>query len=152
MDTDLPEYLQYRRQRFATQLPCHFLYTASHFWLGRSREGVWRVGLTKFGTRMLGELVDYGFDAALGTAVAPGQVIGWVEGFKGVADIACSLQGHFDGANPDLENDLTLVNQDPHGRGWLYAARGSPDASCLDVAGYAKILDATIDRLRGGTH
>jgi glycine cleavage system H protein len=150
MDTDEPEFLQYRRELFATQLPGHFLFTPSHFWIGRLGESVWRVGLTKFGSRMLGEMVDYGFDATFGATVSTGQVIGWIEGFKGVTDIVCSVQGRFQGANPDLENDLTLVNQDPYGRGWLYAASGKPDPSCVGVEGYVKILDETIDRLRAG--
>jgi glycine cleavage system H protein len=148
MDTERPQFLQYQRERFATQLPRHFLYSIGHFWIGRSDQQVWRVGLTKFGSRMLGEMVDYGFDLAFGAKVASGQVIGWIEGFKGIADIACIAEGHFQGANTALEHDLTVVNQDPYGAGWLYAVQGNPDPACVDVEGYVKILDETIDRLR----
>ena len=150
MDVDRPEFLRYQRARFTTQLPRTYLYSRSHFWIGGCDKDTWRVGLTKFGSRLLGEMVDYGFELTAGSALSSGQVIGWVEGFKGVADIASISEGLFQCANPALENDPTLVNQDPYGAGWLYSVRGKPDLSCVNVEGYAKILDAIIDRLQAG--
>jgi glycine cleavage system H protein len=152
MDAEKPDELQYQRARFTTQLPRNYLYSASHYWIGRHDERTWRLGLTKFGSRMLGEMVDCGFELGLGAAVRPGQVVGWIEGFKALSDIVCIAEGHFQGANPALEEDLTLVNQDPFGAGWLYAVQGKPDATCVDVEGYVQILNATIDRLKGGTN
>ena len=52
--------LHYKRSHFATQLPMAYLYSPSHAWLARMEDGRWRVGLTKFATRMLGEMVDHG--------------------------------------------------------------------------------------------
>jgi glycine cleavage system H protein len=45
-----------------------------------------------------------------------------------------------------------MVESDPHGQGWLYRARGHPDAASVDVHGYVAILDATIDRLLESRH
>ena len=42
--------------------------------------GVWRVGFTKFATRMLGELVEANFELEIGSPVEPGQEIGAVGG------------------------------------------------------------------------
>ena len=42
---------------------------------------------------MLGEMVDYGFDAQAGSKVDPGQSIGWIEGFKAVSDILGVVDG-----------------------------------------------------------
>ena len=138
---------EYRRARFVTSLPRDYYYSASHFWIARQQDQTWRIGLTKFASRMLGEMVDYGFEVQLDAPVHSGQAIGWIEGFKAVSDVFCIAEGRFTGANPALEQDITLINQDPYGAGWLYAVKGQPDATCVDVNGYAKILDQTIDNL-----
>lgn len=142
--------LHYKRARFVTQLPASYLYTPGHFWLSREEARTWKIGLTKFGSRMLGEMVDYGFDTAPGAQVVPGQVIGWVEGFKAISELACVGAGKFAGANTALEQSITLVNQDPYGTGWLYALKGEPDRTCMDVRAYAKLLDQVIDKLSQG--
>jgi glycine cleavage system H protein len=147
MDTNQPKTLHYKRSHFATQLPVDFLYSPSHHWLGRQEDGTWRVGLTKFATRMLGEMVDCGFEPALDSPVACGQIIGWVEGFKAISDIYCVLTGSFAGGNPALKVNITAISEDPYASGWLYQARGQPDGKCVDVRAYITILDQTIDRI-----
>jgi glycine cleavage system H protein len=141
------ETLTYKRARFTTRLPVGRLYTAAHYWLDAEAPEGWRVGFTKFATRMLGDLVEYRFDAAPGAGIDVGQPVGWVEGFKAVSEVFAVVSGEFVGANPDLEEDVTLVDSDPYGRGWLYRARGRPDPAAVDAHGYAAVLDATIDRM-----
>ena len=147
MDREQPKSLAYKRARFVTQLPLAYRYSPSHFWIAREADEVWRVGLTKFATRMLGELVDYGFETPLNAPVNPGQLLGWVEGFKAISDVYCIAVGGFAGVNPALEHNSTLINQDPYGAGWLYAVHGQPDDNCVEAEAYAKILDQTIDRM-----
>jgi glycine cleavage system H protein len=147
-----PESIPYRRARFGTRLPVTFRYTRAHYWLRPLEANVWQVGFTSFATRMLGDLVEYGFDVAIGQAVEAGQQIGWVEGFKALSDVYSVVSGEFLRQNPDLENDITLLDRDPYGRGWLYEARGQPDPDHLDVHGYIGVLDATIDRLLQSRH
>jgi hypothetical protein len=60
------------------------------------------VGLTKFATRV-GEMVDHGWEAAIGSFVTCGQVIGWLEGFKAITDIFCVVEGNFCGINVVLK-------------------------------------------------
>jgi glycine cleavage system H protein len=142
-----PKMLPYKRSHFATQLPVDHRYSASHAWIARYDKDTWRVGLTKFATRMLGDIVDFGFDPAPGAVVKTADVIGWIEGFKAISDIYCIAEGQFLGANPDLKQELELVSRDPYGRGWLYAISGQPDPRCVDVYAYRDLLDQTIDRL-----
>ena len=142
-----PKTLHYKRSHFVTQLPVDYLYSPSHFWLARQEGDLWRVGLTKFATRMLGEMVDCGFEPPPGAPVASGQIIGWLEGFKAISDIYCALDGSFAGANPGLKADITAISSDPYGTGWLYEARGQPDAKCVDVQAYKTLLDEVIDRI-----
>lgn len=142
----------YRRSRFATHLPVDRRYAASHYWLREDSPGVWTVGFTRFATRMLGDVVEFGFSPRPGTHVAVGEEIGSVEGFKALTALYSAAAGEFLGANEALDADITLVESDPHGRGWLYRVRGSPDPSSLDVHGYVAVLDATIDRMLAGRH
>ena len=79
--------LSYNRCRFATRPPTDGIYTRSHYWLREVEPGLWRVGLTAYGTRLLGEIVEYEFKVRPGTAVEAGQTIGWVEGFKTLSDL-----------------------------------------------------------------
>ena len=125
------------------------LYTASHFWMKEHESGVWRVGLTKFAARMLGDIVDIGIDLVPGSTVQLGDTLGWFEGFKARSDLYSVVAGRFAGGNPALEQDVDVIDRDRYGRGWLYAVEGTPDPDARDAAGYVQWLDDVIDRMRG---
>lgn len=142
----------YRRSRFTTHLPIDRRYTAAHYWLQEESPGVWRVGFTRFATRMLGDVVEFGFMPAPGASIAIGDEIGTVEGFKAVTAIYSVAAGEFMGASPDLGVDITVVEADPYHRGWLYRVRGLAEPASLDVQGYVAVLDASIDRMLESRH
>jgi glycine cleavage system H protein len=119
--------------------------------MAREEAVVWRVGFTKFATRMLGDFVEFGFEVKEGQRVEVGQAVGWVEGFKAITELYCVMAGEFVGGNPELERDITLADADPYGRGWLYKVRGEPEAGCLDVHQYIEILNLTIDKIKEKT-
>lgn len=143
------EYLKYKRSRFTARLPLDRDYTRSHFWIQHREAEDYRVGFTRFATRMLGEVVEFGFEIEAGSEVERGQIIGWIEAFKAVSDIYCVVGGTFLGANPALDDDPDLIHSDPHGTGWLYAVRGEPEPDRLDAHGYSRILDEKIDQMVG---
>ena len=145
--TEGPKTFSYRRSRFSTRLPLDRRYTAAHYWLDAREDDRWRVGFTKFATRMLGDLVEHRFESRAGDAIGLGQPIGWIEGFKAVTEVYSVVAGTFVGPNPELDRDVTLVDSDPYGQGWLYEAQGAVDPDGLDAQGYAAHLDATIDRM-----
>jgi len=147
MDSAQPKTLHYKRSHFATQLPVDYLYTPSHAWVAPHGEDRWRVGLTKFATRMLGEMVDHAIELEAGASVQCGQIIGWVEGFKAISDLFCVAEGEFLGSNPALKENIKLISKEPFTGGWLYEVKGKPDAKCLDVHTYRDLLDKTIDRI-----
>jgi glycine cleavage system H protein len=142
----------YKKARFLTHLPEGRLYTRSHFWLLEVSLAVWRVGMTKFASRMLGDVVEFGFNVKSGALVEIGQNMGWIEGFKAVSDIYCVAAGEFLRANPALDSDITLLDSKPYGDGWLYEVRGVPEPESVDVAGYVALLDATIGKMIEGRH
>jgi len=143
----VPETSFYKRATFVTHLPADCLYSPSHFWLREVEPGRWRVGFTKFATRMLGEIVEVQWEKTEGAALASGEIIGSIEGFKAISDIYCVVAGSFAGGNSALRQDIELVSREPYTGGWLYEVQGTPDAKCIDLAGYRALLDATIDRI-----
>ena len=111
--------ISYRRSRFSTKLPDDRLYTPSHFWLKEVRPGTWRVGVTRFAQRMLGDLVEFGFEVKPGAAVEVGETVGWIEAFKATTDVFCVGTGAFDG-----ENALLVETRAQHRRKIEYLGAG----------------------------
>lgn len=146
------EIISYKRSRFSTRLPADRLYTPAHYWLAEEESGVWRVGFTKFAVRMLGDLVEYEFSVPAGGEIAVGQSIGWMEGFKAVTTIYSVAAGEFLGPGDGLRADITAVESDPYGKGFLYRVKGTPEPAAVDAHGYIAILDATIEKMLANRH
>ncbi|MAE76078.1 MAG: glycine cleavage system protein H [Planctomycetes bacterium] len=142
------DFLAYRRAKFTTRLPTDRSYTEGHLWIAPDAEGH-RVGFTRFATRMLGEVVEFDFEVAVGSRIHRGQAIGWVEGFKAVSDLYSPLTGVFAGANPELEKVIGDIHKSPYQLGWLFRVTGAESDDLLAAEGYAGFLDGTIDRMMG---
>ena len=110
--------------------------------------GVWRVGFTKFATRMLGELVEARYEVSAGDPISSGQQIGYVEGFKAASDLFCVMEGAFVGGNPILEEDACIVKSSPYVDGWLYSVKGEPEETSVDVQGYYDHLEVLINKMQ----
>ncbi len=147
MPIDPKQTIYYKRARFTTRLPLGRLYDQSHFWLLPLEPDVYRIGLTKFATRMLGDLVEVNLDLEVDDAVELGQVIGSIEGFKAISDLYCVVDGAFLGINDAVAADPSLMDRDPYDAGWLYTVRGKPGETAVDIQGYIALLDATVDRM-----
>ena len=140
--------ISYKRARFKTSLTAGRLYVASHFWMEKQEEaGLWRVGFTKFASRMLGDLVEHDFEVKPGDAIEVGQIIGWIEGFKATSDLYSCLNGSFRRSNPELLENLDFLRSDPYRRGWIFEAEGNPGDDAVDVRGYAQVLNLAIDKV-----
>jgi glycine cleavage system H protein len=142
----------YRQSRFTTHLPIDRRYSAAHYWLLEESPGVWRVGLTKFATRMLGDIVEFEFSALPGAEIGVGDEIGSIEGLKAVTSVFAAGAGRFLGEGAPLRQDVTLAESDPYGKGWLYRLQGEPAPDTVDVHGYVAILDLTIDKMLTSRH
>jgi glycine cleavage system H protein len=148
----------YKRATFVTHLPVEHLFTPSHSWLSQIQDPSgqpsplsppkrWRVGYTKFALRMLGEIVDVQVEMQPGGVIAPGDIVGNIEGFKALSDLYAVGTGKFVRANPELGANLEQLSAKPYDAGWIYEFEGEPDGRAMDVNGYRNLLDATIDRM-----
>lgn len=158
-----PETVRFRHAHFSARFPVGYRYAPSHYWMApvgaadraagpAGSGGVWRVGFTKFATRMLGELVEMVLEVAQGSGVRGGERLGTVEGFKAVSDLYCVMDGRLLGPNAGLTAEACLTHADPYGAGWLYEVEGEPAAGHLDVHGYVALLTETIDRLQASRY
>lgn len=141
------EVFRYKRNHFSARLPVRYLYSPSHFWLFEWKQGHWRVGMTSFATRMLGDIVEIDFEVTTGSTVRVGETMGWIEGFKAVSDIFSVVDGEFGGNNEAAAENTEIICKDPFGAGWLYTVRGTVDSRATDVDGYVSHLDRTIDKM-----
>jgi len=144
------KYVRFKHARFSARLPAEYRYSLSHYWMSPDpdEEGFWRVGFTKFATRMLGELVEARYEVEKGAPVTSGQQIGYVEGFKAASDLFCVMEGRFGAGNPILEEDACIVKSSPYIDGWLYSVQGEPEATSVDVDGYVEHLGKLIEKMQ----
>jgi glycine cleavage system H protein len=152
MSASREDHVYYRRSRFTSHLPVACRYSPAHYWLLEESPGTWRVGLTKFATRMLGDIVEFEFGVPPAAAIEVGDEIGSIEGLKAVTSVFAAGAGRFIGENSLLRKDVTLAESDPYGQGWLYRLQGEPAPDAVDVHGYVAILDATIEKMLASRH
>ncbi|MEE9342301.1 MAG: glycine cleavage system protein GcvH [Gammaproteobacteria bacterium] len=113
-----------------SDIPIDLHYTESHEWVRLDDDGSLTVGITDHAQSQLGDMVfvelpeiDQGLEAGDACAV--------VESVKAASDIYAPLAGTVTEANEDLEDSPELVNQDPHGAGWLIKIQ-PVDAEAID--------------------
>jgi glycine cleavage system H protein len=117
--------------------PQNYRYTKEHEWvLIEGDTGT--VGITHHAQEQLGDIVYIDLPK-LGTRLQKGAVMGSVESVKAVSDIYSPVSGEVIAVNESLSNTPEVLNQDPHGQGWLVKLKlADPNeaASLLNAAEY----------------
>ena len=122
--------------------PSDYRYTEEHEWVKDRGDGTCVLGITEFAQEELGEVV-YVELPEVGARFDGGDEIGSVESVKAVAEIYTPLTGEVVEANEAVGEDPELLNEDPHGKGWLIRLRyDSADelAALMDAAAYEVYL------------
>ncbi len=97
--------------------PGDFYYTKDHEWIQvKGQEAV--VGITDFAQKQLGDVV-YVQLPEVGAKLSSHQAIGAIESVKAVSDVFSPVSGEVSAVNTNLVGAPELVNQDPHGKGWI---------------------------------
>lgn len=109
--------------------PSDCLYTRDHEWV-RVEDDICIIGVTEFAAQELGEVVFVQLPE-VGQLVDAHDEIGSIESVKAVGDVFTPVAGEVVEINEALADDPQLVNDDPHGDGWLCKIRYS-SASDLD--------------------
>jgi len=116
-------------------------YTKDHEWVAVA-DGVGTVGITHHAQDQLGDVVFVELPEP-GTSVEAGGQFGTVESVKSVSELYSPLTGEVVAVNTALQDSPELVNQDPHGGGWMIkvkVADPSQVAALLDAAAYDRMI------------
>jgi glycine cleavage system H protein len=103
--------------------PPDYLYTQDHEWV--KVEGDLAVlGITQFAQQELGEVVFVELPQ-VGEVFDSRDEIGSIESVKAVAEVYTPVAGEVVEVNQAVVDDPEVLNEDPHGEGWLVKVRYS---------------------------
>lgn len=97
--------------------PNDFYYTKDHEWIKVEGEEA-TVGITDFAQKQLGDVV-YLELPEIGKTLEFHQGLGVIESVKAVSDVYSPVSGEVIAVNEELNDNPEIVNQDPHGKGWI---------------------------------
>ncbi len=122
--------------------PDNFYYTKDHEWV-RIEGDKGTIGITDFAQKQLGDVV-YVELPAVGTNLEFHQTIGVVESVKAVSDVYSPISGEVVAVNTELNDSPELLNEDPHGKGWMIQIKIRDDSELqklMTVEEYEKFLE-----------
>ena len=105
------------------EFPEDLKYTREHEWV-RVEDDVCVLGITEFAQHELGEVVFVELPE-VGQVFDTGDELGTIESVKAVAEIYTPVAGEVIEVNESVSDDPELLNEDPHGEGWLIKIRFS---------------------------
>ena len=103
--------------------PSEYLYSREHEWV-KVDDDICTVGITNFAQEELGEVVFVELPE-VGHAYDSMDEIGTIESVKAVAEVYTPVAGEILEINDAVVEDPELLNEDPHGEGWLVRMRFS---------------------------
>ena len=121
--------------------PEELLYSKDHEWVAVDGD-VGTVGITDYAQKELGDIVFVELPE-VGQELKAGETLGNIESVKAVSELFSPLTGVVLEVNEALEEQAELVNQEPHGAGWIVrikiAEPGELD-ELMDAAAYGALV------------
>jgi glycine cleavage system H protein len=103
--------------------PTDYLYSREHEWV-RVEDDTCIIGITEFAQQELGEVVFVELPE-IGQVFDANDELGTIESVKAVAEVYTPVAGEVVEVNDTVVDDPELLNEDPHGEGWLVKVRFS---------------------------
>jgi glycine cleavage system H protein len=126
-----------------SDIPQDLYYTKEHEYLKETSEpGVYVVGITDYAQGELGDVVYVELPSA-GDTFGKMETFGTIEAVKAVSDLYCPVHGEVVDVNHGLDDDPSLVNSDPYGKGWMIRIRVEDKhelEQLLDADGYSSLI------------
>lgn len=122
--------------------PEDYRYSEEHEWVAADGDN-YRLGITDFAQEELGEVV-YVELPEVGAEFGAEDEIGIVESVKAVAEIYTPIAGRVVTVNEQLVDQPELLNEDPHGEGWLVEIEPEEDTSVdhlMDAEAYQAFIE-----------
>ncbi|MDP0491838.1 MAG: glycine cleavage system protein GcvH [Verrucomicrobiota bacterium JB023] len=102
-------------------IPSDLRYTEEHEWI-RVADGIATVGITDHAQEELSDVVFVELPE-IGREVEEGEAIAVVESVKAASDIYAPLNGEITEVNNGLEEEPSLINEEPYEGGWLFKVK-----------------------------
>lgn len=125
------------------RFPGHLRYTKDHEWTLIEEKRV-TVGITSHAQKALGDIVFVELPQ-LGRDLKTHETFGVVESIKAVSELYSPIAGKVTETNAAVIADPSLINQDPHERGWMIRLEpsGTPGAdTLLSATDYSQYVDS----------
>lgn len=122
--------------------PNDYYYTKDHEWVKVDGD-VGTIGITDFAQKQLGDVVYVELPEA-GKELEFHQSLGVVESVKAVSDVFSPISGEVVVINEGLNDNPELLNEDPHGKGWILKIKiknPSELEKLMSVGDYEKFLE-----------
>ena len=116
-------------------IPSDLYYTADHEWV-RMEGDIATIGVTHYAQGELGDIVFVEVETE-GETLEAEEVFGTIEAVKTVSDLILPITGEIIEMNKAIDDDPSLINDDPFGAGWIIKVRVSNPS---EVEG---LMDAT---------
>lgn len=116
-------------------IPKELKYTKEHEWVRLDDDQHVTVGITDYAQGELGDIVFVEIEAE-GEDLDQNETFGSVEAVKTVSDLYMPVSGEVVKVNEEINEDPSLVNQDPYGKGWMIQIK------CSDKSELEQLLSA----------
>jgi glycine cleavage system H protein len=116
-------------------------YTKEHEWIKKENSEI-TVGITNYAQKELGDIVYVDLPAP-GKKFATGEAFGSIESVKAVSEIYAPVNMEIVSVNSTVTEQPELINQDPHGKGWLVKVKLSNESeldSLLSSQQYEELI------------
>lgn len=126
--------------------PEEYHFTKDHEWIKVENDEV-VVGITDFAQKQLGDVV-YVELPQVGTVLEFHQSLGVIESVKAVSDIYSPISGEVIAINEELDGSPEMVNEDPHGKGWIIRLKLRDETEIdklMTASEYEKFLEGLED-------
>ena len=122
-------------------IPTNLRYTADHEWI-KLEGDIATVGVTDYAQGELGDIVFVEIETE-GEELDAEEVFGTIEAVKTVSDLFLPVAGEILEFNSALEDDPSLINNDPFGDGWIIKVKVS-DIADVDALMNSEAYAATL--------
>ena len=107
-------------------------------------DGKYTIGLTDYAVEQLGDVVFVELPE-VGTEYKKNEVFATVESVKAASEIYMPVSGTIPAINEDMAATPELLNEDPHGNGWLVKIDSAADdtefTDLLDYSDYKEEVE-----------
>jgi len=133
------------------RIPQGILFSNNHTWAHMQKSGDARVGLDDLLLHLTGP-VKLTMLKTPGSKVSKGEVISEIDHEGKKLTIASPVSGEITAVNQTVEDDPSILNSDPYGKGWIYSIR--PTEWIAEASGFHFATEASawfrkeLDRFR----